>query len=835
MRRPLRSAILWLGAVFIVWHVFTFLFSAHPSQPGHSTPDTQLASIKTSGDAQRAAAIVDAFRFSWDKYEKYAAPHDTLKPVTKTYEDDRNGWGATAIDGLSTAIIMNEAVIVNKILQQIAATDFTVTSVPDQPISLFETTIRYLGGLLSAYDLLSGPYKHLVKQPHLVKTLLEAAVTLADRLSIAFDTPSGIPDDEVIFNPQLRRYGNIDNSITCFGTLVLEWTRLSDLTGNQTYAALARKAEAHLIYPKTNQAFTLPGLVGTYVKLNNGYFGDYQAGWGGGSDSYYEYLIKMYAYDPISFAEYRDSWILAAESSMLHLASSPSTRPDLTFLGEMRGKILIPTSSHLASVCGGSLILGGLLLQNQTFIDFGLKLSKSYYEVYRQSPSGIGPELFRWVDDGRQPMTKPPANRPPSQKWASFYETSGFYPTNPEYILRPETIESLYYAYRATGDRKWQDWAWEAFESLNRMSRVEGGYTGLRSVMKKADDDTRQFIDKMESFWLAETLKYLYLIFAEDSDLHVRSDGRIKYVLNTEAHPLLFNAASVIEQAGTLLEACKQNCPYPSPSLRIGTVTAHFGEPQQQYQKALQTHLIHSLVHGTQLDVLCSPIIDAIWNKPAFILSLLLDEMVKAAEERLDWIFWADRDTLVLDPCRPVSSFLPPETRQQRSKEDRRAQKDLKDRPHLIISKDWNGLNAGVFLVRVDRWAIDFFSDLLAFRHFQPNVSLPFEEQSAMEILLDEPRYRQNVEEVPSVWFNAYPGDSPTEFMERKSEEGLEYYNARRGDFLLHFAGIEDKDQLVDEWADMLERQKGPWQPQQILRNITANVQRIWSDEGYYG
>ncbi|KAF5010148.1 hypothetical protein FDECE_3694 [Fusarium decemcellulare] len=925
MRRPLRSAILWLGAVFIVWHVFTFLFSAHPSQPGHSTPDTQLASIKTSGDAQRAAAIVDAFRFSWDKYEKYAAPHDTLKPVTKTYEDDRNGWGATAIDGLSTAIIMNEAVIVNKILQQIAATDFTVTSVPDQPISLFETTIRYLGGLLSAYDLLSGPYKHLVKQPHLVKTLLEAAVTLADRLSIAFDTPSGIPDDEVIFNPQLRRYGNIDNSITCFGTLVLEWTRLSDLTGNQTYAALAQKAQAHLIYPKTNQAFTLPGLVGTYVKLNNGYFGDYQAGWGGGSDSYYEYLIKMYAYDPISFAEYRDSWILAAESSMLHLASSPSTRPDLTFLGEMRGKILIPTSSHLASVCGGSLILGGLLLQNQTFIDFGIKLSKSYYEVYRQSPSGIGPELFRWVDDGRQPMTKPPANRPPSQKWASFYETSGFYPTNPEYILRPETIESLYYAYRATGDRKWQDWAWEAFESLNRMSRVEGGYTGLRSVMKKADDDTRQFIDKMESFWLAETLKYLYLIFAEDSDLHVRSDGQIKYVLNTEAHPLLssnfaafercyvhgpflhisaamtifslstlskpatkisahvvfwlfavillyqgfsiffrqelpyvhvtnpadatipllrshggsqclpqFTAASLIEQAGTLSEACKQNCPYPSPSLRIGTVTAHFGEPQQQYQKALQTHLIHSLVHGTQLDVLCSPIIDAIWNKPAFILSLLLDEMVKPAEERLDWLFWADRDTLVLDPCRPVSSFLPPETRQQRYKEVRRAQKELKDRPQLIISKDWNGLNAGVFLVRVDRWAIDFFSDLLAFRHFQPNVSLPFEEQSAIEILIDEPRYRQNVEEVPSVWFNAYPGDSPTEFMERKSEEGLEYYNARRGDFLLHFAGIEDKDQLVDEWADMLERQKGPWQPQQILRNITANVQRIWSNEGYY-
>ncbi|RBQ73816.1 hypothetical protein FVER14953_10099 [Fusarium verticillioides] len=434
---------------------------------------------------------------------------------------------------------MEDAEIVDKILRQIMLTDFTVTAVPDQPISLFETTIRYLGGLLSAYDLLSGSYKHLATDMYLRNNLLKAAIILADRLSIAFDTPSGIPDDEIIFNPQLRRFGNIDNSITCFGTLVLEWTRLSDITGNQTYSKLAQRAQDHLIHPKTKQSFTLPGLIGTYVKLKDGYFGDYQAGWGGGSDSYYEYLIKMYAYDPVAFAEYGESWIKAAESSMLYLASSPSTRPDLMFLGEMRGNTMIPISSHLASVCGGSLILGGLLLQNQTFVDFGLKLSESYYEVYRQSPSGIGPELFRWVDDGRQPLAKASSKRLPAPKWQSFYEKSGYYHTNAEYILRPETIESLYYAYRATGDRKYQDWAWEAFEALNRMCKVEGGYTGLKSVMKTKDDKTRKFVDKMESFWLAETLKYLYLMFAEDSELQVRSDGKMKYVLNTEAHPLL--------------------------------------------------------------------------------------------------------------------------------------------------------------------------------------------------------------------------------------------------------------------------------------------------------
>ncbi|KAF5692979.1 class I alpha-mannosidase [Fusarium denticulatum] len=539
MQRSVQKAIVWLGAIFVAYHVLSLLFTGRASRNGYSKAASQQSPAKLKGDPQRAAAIVEAFRFSWDKYDQFAAPHDTLLPISKTYEDDRNGWGATAVDGLSTAIIMEDTEIVDKILRQIMLTDFTVTVVPDQPISLFETTIRYLGGLLSAYDLLSGSYKHLATDIYLRNNLLKAAVILADRLSIAFDTPSGIPDDEIIFNPRLRRFGNIDNSITCFGTLVLEWTRLSDLTGNQTYAKLAQRAQDHLIHPKTKQSFTLPGLIGTYVKLKDGYFGDYQAGWGGGSDSYYEYLIKMYAYDPVAFAEYGESWIKAAESSMLYLASSPSTRPDLTFLGEMRGDTMIPISSHLASVCGGSLILGGLLLQNQTFVDFGVKLSESYYEVYRQSPSGIGPELFRWVDDGRQPLAKASSKRLPAPKWQSFYEKSGYYHTNAEYILRPETIESLYYAYRATGDRKYQDWAWEAFEALNRMCKVEGGYTGLKSVMKTKDDMTRKFVDKMESFWLAETLKYLYLMFAEDSELQVRSDGKMKYVLNTEAHPLL--------------------------------------------------------------------------------------------------------------------------------------------------------------------------------------------------------------------------------------------------------------------------------------------------------
>lgn len=291
--------------------------------------------------------------------------------------------------------------------------------------------------------------------------------------------------------------------------------------------------------------------------------------------------------------------------------------------------------------------------------------------------------------------------------------------------------------------------------------------------------------------------------------------------------------SSLVKKADFIRQSCQQTSPYSLPRVRIGTLTAHFGEPQEHYQKALQTHLMHSLVHDTPLEVMCSEIVDAVWNKPAFILAILLDEMMKPAEERLQWIFWVDQDTLILDQCRPVSSFLPPDALQHHSNADRR-EDETKAQTHFIFGIDWNGLNAGVFLVRVNQWAIELFSDILAFRYYNPNITLPFAEQSAIDILMNEPKFQRNAQGVPQTWFNAYPGDSPTEFEQRDNEVGLEEYNARRGDFLLHFAGLTGKDKLINEWVEMLRRQKGPWQPERILRNLTANAQTIWSQLGHH-
>jgi len=126
--------------------------------------------------------------------------------------------------------------------------------------------------------------------------------------------------------------------------------------------------------------------------------------------------------------------------------------------------------------------------------------------MYARQKSGVSPEFVTF--EGQQ----------------DFVNGNGFY------ILRPETMESLFYMWRVTKDVKWRNYGWAIFRAIERWCTVEsGGYSGLTdvNVAKPVKDNL------MQSFWMAETLKYAYLLFADDSVLDL-SD----WVLNTEAHPL---------------------------------------------------------------------------------------------------------------------------------------------------------------------------------------------------------------------------------------------------------------------------------------------------------
>lgn len=236
--------------------------------------------------------------------------------------------------------------VVRTIVDYIPTIDYTHTSnVTSADVSVFETTIRYLGGMISAYDLLDGPFSDLLSNSS-IDPLLAQSVILANTLSFAFNTTSGIPDNNINFNAMTLSGQN--TGLAVVGTLVLEWTRLSDLTGDPIYAQLTQKAEEYLLRPQFQPPFKepFPGMLGSEIDLVTGKFLDASGGWVGGTDSYYEYLIKMFAYDARRFGEYRDSWIKAADSSIKYLGSNPSSRPDLTFMAAYEGKRPVYTSEH---------------------------------------------------------------------------------------------------------------------------------------------------------------------------------------------------------------------------------------------------------------------------------------------------------------------------------------------------------------------------------------------------------------------------------------------------------------------------------------------------------
>lgn len=477
---------------------------------------------------QRSDAVKEAFTFAWDGYHKYAFPHDELHPIANSFSDSRNGWGASAVDAFSTAIVMQIPEIVDTILDFIPTIDFDQT--PDQ-ISLFETTIRYVGGMLAGYDLLKGPLSHLASNATAVDAILKQAQRLADNLAFAFDTPTGIPSNNLYYDPP-RTDGSTTNGLATIGSLVLEYTHLSDLTGNKTYGELSQKGESYLLAPQPASSEPWPGLLGMNVDINTGLFQDAFGGWVGGADSFYEYLIKMYVYDSTRFAEYRDRWILAADSSILHLASHPSTRPDLTFMAEFDGTTRIFQSQHLACFDGGNFILGGLVLKEQKYINFGLALVNGCHDTYVSELTGIGPEVFQWVESST--LANDTNNPPPSADDEAFYKKAGFWNADGNYILRPEVIESFYYAYRATGDQMYRDWAWNAFVAINATARTGSGFAELVDVNQP---DGGGFMDFQDSFLFAEVMKYSYLIHAPDDVFQVEHNGVNQFVFNTEAHP----------------------------------------------------------------------------------------------------------------------------------------------------------------------------------------------------------------------------------------------------------------------------------------------------------
>lgn len=354
----------------------------------------------------------------------------------------------------------------------------------------------------------------------LVSQLLVQAETLAESLAFAFDTPSGLPANKL--NLATKSSPDSTTGVAVAGTLVLEWTRLSDLTGNPRWAKLAQQGESHLLKPEpASLGEPFPGLLGRELDLTTGDFLSTAGGWSSGSDSFYEYLLKMWLYSPTRFSAYRDRWLAAVDSTVTHLLQPVAHEPSAAFVAEYINKTLVLAEGHLTCFAGGSLALGGAVLGRSAILTAGLQLTAGCAYAYEATPAQIAPERWAWDK----------ASVPAEQ--ASFFASTGFYTTDASYNLRPEAIESFYHGHVLTGDSKYRQWAWNAFTAINATARTSSGFSSFANVMVE-DGGIKK--DVQESFWFAETLKYSYLIFAPPGPVGIGPNS--PWVFNTEAHPL---------------------------------------------------------------------------------------------------------------------------------------------------------------------------------------------------------------------------------------------------------------------------------------------------------
>ncbi|NP_001120156.1 endoplasmic reticulum mannosyl-oligosaccharide 1,2-alpha-mannosidase [Xenopus tropicalis] len=447
---------------------------------------------------ERQEAVVEAFRHAWKGYTEHAWGHDELKPISKSYSE-WFGLGLTLIDALDTMWIMGLKEEFEKAREWVGK---QLTFDKNVDVNLFESTIRILGGLLSTY--------HLTKDA----LFLDKAKDIGTRLLPAFNTPSKVPYSDVNIGRGTAHppRWTSDSTVAEVTSVQLEFRELSRITGDDRFQKAVDQVTQHV----HNLSGKRDGLVPMFINTNSGQFthlGVFTLG--ARADSYYEYLLKQWIQSGKKENGFLEDYMQAIEGVKKNLLRK-SHPNQLTFVGELAHGHFSPKMDHLVCFLPGTLALGAHNGITADHMDTAAALMETCYQMYKQMETGLSPEISHFFLSGAQKGSKDIDVKPADR----------------HNLLRPETVESLFYMYRFTGDTKYQDWGWEILQSFNKHTRVTGGgFTSINNVQSAGNPEPR---DKMESFFLGETLKYLYLLFSDDVDL-INLD---KFVFNTEAHPL---------------------------------------------------------------------------------------------------------------------------------------------------------------------------------------------------------------------------------------------------------------------------------------------------------
>uniref|UniRef100_A0A669AZK2 alpha-1,2-Mannosidase n=1 Tax=Oreochromis niloticus TaxID=8128 RepID=A0A669AZK2_ORENI len=441
--------------------------------------------------------VVEMFDHAYQNYMDHAYPADELMPLTcrgrvrglepsrGDIDDALGKFSLTLIDTLDTLVLLNKTTEFEDAVRRVLS-DVRLDN--DIVVSVFETNIRVLGGLLGGHSMAVMLKEGGQHMQWYQDELLHMAKDLGLRLLPAFNTSSGLPYPRVnlkhgVRGPETRTGTETDTCTACAGTIILEFAALSRFTGDPVFEAHARRALDFLWEKRQRNS----NLVGTTINIHSGEWVRRDSGVGAGIDSYYEYLLKAYVLlgDDLFLERFNIHY-----ASIMKYISQPPLLLDVHI-----HKPLLPARTWMDSLLAffpGLQVLKGDIRP-------AIETHEMLYQVTKKH--NFLPEAF--TTDFRV-------------HWA-------------QHPLRPEFAESTYFLYKATGDPYYLEAGRTIMDNLNRFARVPCGFAAMKDVRTGSHED------RMDSFFLAEMFKYLFLLFAEPDDIPFDVED---YVFTTEAHLL---------------------------------------------------------------------------------------------------------------------------------------------------------------------------------------------------------------------------------------------------------------------------------------------------------
>ncbi|XP_020348131.1 ER degradation-enhancing alpha-mannosidase-like protein 3 isoform X1 [Oncorhynchus kisutch] len=461
--------------------------------------------------------VVEMFDHAYSNYMDHAYPADELMPLTcrgrvrgqepsRGDVDDALGkFSLTLIDTLDTLVLLNKTTEFEEAVRRVLR-DVRLDN--DIVVSVFETNIRVLGGLLGGHSMAVMLKDTGYHMQWYQDELLHMAKDVGLRLLPAFNTSSGLPYPRVnlkhgLRSPESRTGTETDTCTACAGTIILEFAALSRFTGDPVFEVHARRALDFLWEKRQRNS----NLVGTTINIHSGEWVRRDSGVGAGIDSYYEYLLKAYILlgDDLFLQRFNIHY-----ASIMKYISQPPLLLDVHI-----HKPLLPARTWMDSLLAffpGLQVLKGDIRP-------AIETHEMLYQVTKKH--NFLPEAF--TTDFRV-------------HWA-------------QHPLRPEFAESTYFLYKATKDPYYLEVGRTVLDNLNRFARVPCGFAAMKDVRTGSHED------RMDSFFLAEMFKYLFLLFAEEEDLTFNVED---YIFTTEAHLLplsLSTAPHAPSPANTTVQA----------------------------------------------------------------------------------------------------------------------------------------------------------------------------------------------------------------------------------------------------------------------------------------